>query len=191
MRRLLRTVLEDGGYTVQTAPDTTIGLQVLRTSATPMTVLCDVEPIHRLAPEHNGVALLQALAHYDPESERLARHGYVLMSTYPKHALAATQIVPLGLNLRILPMPFQLDSLRACLEQVDQWLRTHPLPLPFTCAAEHGVDQASATVTAAHRVLGQALDRLDRLRQSSEPPLCSMPVERQESPMPRRSCAHP
>ena len=138
VRETLRMALEDEGYRVQTAPDATAGLQVLRDSARPLTVLFDVVPLPHLSRERNGLALLDALAQDTLEGHGLARHDYVLMSANPARALAGVERVPA--RLQMLPMPFSLDDLRARLERVDEWLRFQPLPQER--AATGGLGQA-------------------------------------------------
>jgi DNA-binding response OmpR family regulator len=122
VRDMLREFLPEEGYAVQTTPDVATGLYLLRESATPVTVLFDVLPLPGLSHEQSGLAVLDAVAH---EGDRLARHGYVLMSTTPEQVLAMVETVPPGLC--ILPKPFFLYELRACLEQVDERLHAQQL----------------------------------------------------------------
>jgi CheY-like chemotaxis protein len=158
VREMLNVVLTYDGYTVQTTADATSGLQVLRDSATPVTVLFDVLPMPGLSHEQSGLTIFDALTQASPDTEGLARHGYVLMSTNPEQALATVARVPAG--LRILPKPFSLENLRASLVQVDEWLLTHPVAQPFIPVGHLGHSHLS--LNESHRLLGEALERLQR-----------------------------
>jgi DNA-binding response OmpR family regulator len=151
---MLRVALADDGYAVQVTPDAVTGLHLLRDSATPVTVLFDVLPMPNLSHEESGLALFDAFA----QDERLARNGYVLMSTDPAQALAGVETLPAG--LRILPKPFRLEELFASLEQVDEWLCTHTIPQAFAKAT--GLNHAQLSVETSRRLLGEARDRLQR-----------------------------
>lgn len=158
VREMLRIVLEGDGYSVQTASGATTGLQLLRDSPAPMIVLFDVAPLPHLSRERSGLALLDAVAEDSPDGDQLARHGYVLMSTISVQALAGVERVPA--SLQILPKPFRLDDLRASLEQVDEWLRTHSSSEAI--ASMGGLGRAHLSIEASRRFIREALARLER-----------------------------
>jgi DNA-binding response OmpR family regulator len=158
LRELLRVVLEEDGYTAQTTPDVAAGLRVLRDSASPLIVVFDVLPLPALSHEQSGLALLDALAPGTPEKERLAQHGYVLLSTSPEQAMAGVETLPP--HLQVLRKPFRLEDLHASLQAVDDWLRVHPIPKLL--ASDGGLSHARRSITASRRVLGKAFARLER-----------------------------
>jgi hypothetical protein len=124
-----------------------------------VTVLFDVLPMPNLSHEASGLVLFDAFA----QDKWLARNGYVLMSTDPVPVLATVQTVPA--SLQILSKPFGLDTLRASLAVVDEWLRTHGLPQASTSTG--GVVRARASIEASRRLLGVTHDRLKRDVKSS------------------------
>lgn len=122
VREALQLALEDEGYTVQTASDTTTGLSALRSSSDAMVVLFDVVPFHHLTRAETGLGLLDAVGQ---DAARLGHHAFVMLTTAPAQAVTLAGALPPRLTIPVVRKPFELDALVDTIEQAAYGLAAH------------------------------------------------------------------
>jgi two-component system nitrogen regulation response regulator NtrX len=113
VREALQLALQDEGYAVRTAHDTTAGLSMLRTSSYPTIVMFDVVPQQQLSREESGLALLEAIE----QDAALERHAYIMLTTAPEQAYALTGPLSPRLSIPIVRKPFDLGELLGTVAQ--------------------------------------------------------------------------
>lgn len=118
IRQVMQLVLEDAGYHVLAARGTPHALEVLRTSTEPMVVLLS---------KRSGTELLEA----GPSDPRVGRHAFVLLCAYPQRLPANWGELLAALNVPVLALPFDLDTLYRTVGDAIRRLSAtgeHPLP---------------------------------------------------------------
>jgi CheY-like chemotaxis protein len=121
-RQLIQTMLEPEGYTLLEAADGVEALTVLRTAECPCVVLLDY-----YMPKMDGGAVLQVV---QSEGGLLAEHEFLVISssvaTFPTDFIELLRY----LSIRILPKPFEKETLAAAVAQAVERLtapRSDPL----------------------------------------------------------------
>jgi len=112
-RQVMRTLLEDAGYTVGEASDGDSALAKLADSNEPMVVLLDL-----LMPRMSGFDVLHALA----EDDRLAtRHAFIVVTAMVTRALSEDVVMLLiRLGVPLLEKPFRIEELCEVVEAAAQ-----------------------------------------------------------------------
>jgi CheY-like chemotaxis protein len=104
LRELLQLVLDEEGYTVATAPDAALGLELLQASRSPLVV------IHAITPHTSGAQLLGAALRDRPLAQR---HAYVLLTTSAQPLCADLSQSVAVRHIAVVDLPFDLDALLA------------------------------------------------------------------------------
>ncbi len=104
MRRILRLILEDAGYTVTEAADGLAAVACLRSDTGPLVVLLDW-----WLPKLDGIGVLRAVGH---DVLGMPRHEYILMTA--AYETLASELAHAASNALapVLPKPFRLKDLR-------------------------------------------------------------------------------
>lgn len=108
-REVLRTILEDAGYTVQEAPGAEDALRILRASAERMTALFD-----HIMPGMDGLEALRQIA-ADPQLATL--DSYILITADIRPLSPDDTNVLTALHCPLVRKPFDLDTLLAVVAQ--------------------------------------------------------------------------
>lgn len=118
IRKMLRLLLQDEGYTVSDAADGVIGLARVRASSRPLVVLLDYK-----MPRMNGAELLEAVI-ADPELAR--RHAFIfLTANLPAFSPALHQMLTAA-AIPVIQKPFQISDVLDGIEHAIARLRASP-----------------------------------------------------------------
>ena len=114
LRQLIRATLEPAGYRILEAADGEEGLAALRSSLEPLVVLLDYQ-----MPNMDGMQVLQAVGE---TGGQLLSHDYIVISanqaTFPSVFIDLLR----HLSIRVLPKPFERETLLATVEQAAERL---------------------------------------------------------------------
>lgn len=107
IREMVRSLLEEAGFSVEEAADGQEGLDAIRASTTPMVVLIDSR-----MPKLNGEEVL-----YDVQKDPAlaARHTFVLLTATRQ---AEPKNLAARLRLRIVNKPFDIHELTALVSEI-------------------------------------------------------------------------
>jgi hypothetical protein len=112
--------------------DSVLAIAALWLSDSPMVALLD----ERLLP-FGGLDVFGMVAH-DQAAGRLARHRYVLLSTWPEHIQAKGRELLGRLGASVLSLPFELDELIHVVDEADEGIAAGlPLAMAGARALEH------------------------------------------------------
>jgi DNA-binding NtrC family response regulator len=100
MRRLVRDILEDDGYTVVETRDTPTALDALRNSPDAMVGIFGMTM---------GTSLLQAAV----EEASVRRHAFVLLTATPELLTPLWRVLLAALDVPVVAKPFAIDTLLA------------------------------------------------------------------------------
>jgi DNA-binding NtrC family response regulator len=118
---------EESGHLVVAMSDGMLAIAALRHSDVPMVALMD----ECLLP-FSGMDVFGVVAN-DRAAGPLARHRYILLSTWPEHIQAQGRELLARLGAHVLPLPFDLDALIQVVDEAaDEGSlteRPHPLAL--------------------------------------------------------------
>lgn len=113
IRKMLRELLADAGYSVYEAPDGIRGLERLRTHPTPLVVLLDWQ-----MPGMDGLAVLHAVA-----SDTLTAHRHaVILLTGRDDTSRQQSAFPPGISVTVLGKPFEAGALLDAVAQAARRL---------------------------------------------------------------------
>jgi CheY-like chemotaxis protein len=119
-REVLRTILEDAGYTVQEAPGAEAALNILRASTARVTVLFD-----HIMPGMDG---LEALRHVVADPRLATTHSYILITADVRPLGPDDVNVLTTLRCPLVRKPFDLDTLLGVVGQQVALLQGPPAP---------------------------------------------------------------
>ena len=105
---------EVGGHEVLATSDGMLAIAALWLSESPMVALID----ERLAPF--GAIEVFGIAANDRAGGQLARHRYILLSTWPQHAATLRQNLLTRLDAPVLALPFELAALLQIVDEVHR-----------------------------------------------------------------------
>jgi DNA-binding NtrC family response regulator len=108
------TLGEEAGHTVVATSDSMSAIAALWLSAGPMVALID----ERLLP-FGGLDVFGVVAN-DSAARSLARHRYVLLSTWPEHIQSHGRRLLARLGAPVLPLPFELDALIGVVDEAAE-----------------------------------------------------------------------
>ena len=118
LRQLIRATLEPLGYGIIEASDGEQGLDALRSSVEPLVVLLDYQ-----MPIKDGMEVLQTV---NQTGGPLLSHDYIVISA--NHATFPSAFIDLlrNLSIRVLPKPFERETLLATVGQAAERLASPP-----------------------------------------------------------------
>ena len=112
LRQLIRATLEPAGYRILEAADGAEGLVALRSSLEPLVVLLDYQ-----MPHMDGMEVLQAVSQ---SGGPLLSHDYIVISANQATFPSAFIDLLRHLSIRVLPKPFERETLLATVEQAAE-----------------------------------------------------------------------
>jgi DNA-binding NtrC family response regulator len=140
-REVVRAVLEDAGCKVTVASTTERALGQLLATREPLVVLVEAS-----LPGSSGVRLFEAVSREGPWA---TRHAYICLSTMPTLLPAAVNELLRQLDVPIVPMPFDLDTLIAAVEQAQLALTLERTAMRVRVPVREGASSRRRAVAAA------------------------------------------
>ncbi len=116
VRSAMRLVLEESGHTVIEASDGTTGLELVRTARGPLVVVLDL-----MLPGMTGIEVLHAASQVPDIAVRAV---FVITSVSRAFTIPDLGKYLHGGYLTVLPKPFAIDALLACVDEAGHHLGT-------------------------------------------------------------------